>query len=71
MLAGGILAQGVRPRLTREDFLWEKAAWADGFFERYGWTLEELEAQPDWLTERLPGIWQIKAENEKERAERA
>lgn len=71
LLAGGILAQGVRPAVSREDRLMEKTAWADYFFRTYGWTWQQLRDQPFWLVARLPEIGNMRAEIEKEQIDRA
>jgi len=57
--------------LTREDWLWEMAAYYDYFARTYGWDKEQTDSQPQWLIDRLPGIGQIRAEIEKEQIDRA
>lgn len=71
MLAGGVLAAGVRPAETVEDLLWELAAHADYFFRRYGWDWWQLKRQPDWLLSRLKGVGEILNELQQEQADRA
>lgn len=71
LLAGGLLAQGIRPAATEQDRLWEKAAWARGFFKAYGWDWQQLRDCPFWLRDRLMDIENMIAEIEKEQIERA
>ena len=42
----------------------ERAAHYDWFGQRYGWTKHETDAQPDWLTKRLPVVAAVRAEVE-------
>lgn len=70
MLAGGILAQGVRPAFTREDRLLEKAAEYHFFGKTYGYTPGQVRALPHWLRNLMPVVAGVEAEVEAERRER-
>lgn len=70
LLAGGILAEGVRPADTREDRLLEKAARYHFFGKVYGYTKQETDSLPAWLAERMPVIAELEAEVEREARER-
>lgn len=40
----------------------EEAAAVDSFAARYGWTVEQIQAAPQWFKARAPWVWQAKTE---------
>jgi hypothetical protein len=73
MLAGGVLAAGVRDAVSEEDRKMELAAWYDYFFRTYHWTFGDVEGDaslgcPLWLRDRLPEIGRILNEIQAERS---
>lgn len=72
MLAGGLLAQGVRPIETREDWLYDRAGRYYWFFTTFpGWTKSIVDELPPWLRDRLPDVHKIVKKIEQERQEAA
>jgi hypothetical protein len=73
VLAGGLLAQGVRPIENREDYLYEQAAhyywWMRTFPGMRG--PSDVDALPPWLRQRLPDVHKIVKKLEEEDADRA
>lgn len=75
MLAGGLLAKGVRPIESYEDAAYDRAGKYYWFFTTFpGWTYDDVENCPLWLRQRLPYVHAIAvkiAEEKREAAERA
>lgn len=46
MLAGGVLADGVRDAESEQDHLYEEALWYDAIGRLYGYTPTEADQQP-------------------------
>lgn len=71
MLAG---SYGVRPATSDEDRLHQEAAWYGWFADRFGWTADQVDAQPRWYTARLVGVMsvfdEVRAEQQKAAAKK-
>lgn len=69
LLAGGLLAQGVRPAVSREDYLYERAGHYYFFAKTFGWTDQQVDALRPWLRQRLPEVHAISEKIAEERRE--
>lgn len=60
MLTGGLIAQGVRPIQSREDYLYDRAGNYYWWFTTFpGWRKSDVDDLPPWLAERLPFVHEI------------
>lgn len=70
VLAGGLLAEGVRPIETEEDYLYDRAGTYYWWFTTFpGWTKSDVDDLPPWLRERLPDVHKIVQAIEQKRRE--
>jgi hypothetical protein len=62
-----VIAAGVPPAATYLEQLWEAVSFYDGFATRYGWDLATVDAQPHWFLDRVPQVWALQRELDRER----